>query len=253
MQNFEEYELWLDAYTPKTIPMDRLAEYLAALAKLLGHQANVHFDRLETGSTVPVVRVEKEAAPKVAARLVQARNGAANDAVAAFNDINRLLKSDNAIGELRHRDGNRPKAVVIQFPGRNMPSPERFGPFWEISTVDGELVRIGGRDSSAHAQIVDPEGVTWSMEMSREMAQRIAPYIYKGPILRVEGQARWERTEKGEWKLLGFKLEDFSLLESDDLSSATVRLRSLKDSAWCDIPNIDEVIKRERGHEDGLH
>lgn len=47
----DEYVFWIDAYTPATIPMERLAEYLTALAKMLGHGGSVHFNRLEKGST----------------------------------------------------------------------------------------------------------------------------------------------------------------------------------------------------------
>lgn len=36
MDRQDEYRLKIDAYSPQTIPMERLAMYLAALAKLLG-------------------------------------------------------------------------------------------------------------------------------------------------------------------------------------------------------------------------
>jgi hypothetical protein len=254
VQELDEYELWFDAYTPETIPMERLAEYLLALSKLLGNQANVHFSKLKTGSTSATALVEREAAPKVAQRLAATTTSeAANDAIAAINTINRLLQLDNAVGQLRHTNPTGQTATVIKFPGRELPTPEKFGPFKEPATFDGELVRIGGKDSTAHALIVDVEGVSWPVEMSREVAQRVAPHLYKGPVLRVEGEARWERTEEGRWKLLSFKLEEFKVLEPDELLAVTERLRSLRDSNWASNPDMDSTISRLRGHEDGLH
>lgn len=252
--NLDEYELWIDAYTPDSIPMNRLAEYLAAFSKLLGHQANVHFSRLEKGSIAHVAWVEHEASPKVSDRVSQTAAGtAANDALAAYADINKLLKFDNAIGELRARPAGGKTAVVIQFPGRNTQEPEKFIPFWEPAEVDGELVRIGGKDSSAHAQIVDGEGRTWSITLTRDLASRIAQFLYKGPVLRAIGTARWERAEDGEWKLLDFRVDDFEILDDVGLTEATVRLRALRDTDWSTQQDIDSTIARIRGHEDGLH
>ena len=59
-----EYRFKIDAaYTPETMPMARLAEYIRELSTLLGNQDKVHFDRLEEGSTVPIIRVDHEAFP----------------------------------------------------------------------------------------------------------------------------------------------------------------------------------------------
>ena len=233
--------------------MSRLAEYLAALAKLLGNQDSVHFNRLEEGSTCAVALVEPEAQPKVEMRIDGLRTGsAANDAKAAFKEINQLLRSDNAIGKLIHRhSGN--KAVVINFPGREEAKPEKFGPFKEELHIDGELVRIGGKDSSAHAQLVDAEGVTWSAEINRELAQSIAKFLYQGHILRLHGEARWSREEDGSWKIISFKADRHEQLDEDGLTDVTKRLRGLHDSDWSGVNNIDETIARLRGHEDGLH
>ena len=53
-----EYVLRIDAFTPDTMPMARLAEYLGALARLLGHAEHTHFVRLEEGSAKLVHRVD---------------------------------------------------------------------------------------------------------------------------------------------------------------------------------------------------
>jgi hypothetical protein len=46
-----EYRFHIDAFTPASMPMVHLAEYMAALAAFLGQVERVHFVRLEGGST----------------------------------------------------------------------------------------------------------------------------------------------------------------------------------------------------------
>ncbi len=41
----KRYTLYIKAYTPETIPMARLAQYMQNLAALLGHDRAVHFDQ----------------------------------------------------------------------------------------------------------------------------------------------------------------------------------------------------------------
>ncbi len=61
MKDTDEYRFVIDAYSPETLPMSRLAEYMTDLARLFGTAERVHFVRLEAGSTVLVQRVEPEA------------------------------------------------------------------------------------------------------------------------------------------------------------------------------------------------
>jgi len=46
----ESVFLIIDAFTPDTLPMSRLAEYLKSFAAMLGSEANVHFDSVLEGS-----------------------------------------------------------------------------------------------------------------------------------------------------------------------------------------------------------
>ncbi len=64
-----EYRFKIDAFSPTTIPMSRLAEYVSDLAKMFGNNNSVHLLKIEEGSTVPLVMVEWEAEPKVRDRM----------------------------------------------------------------------------------------------------------------------------------------------------------------------------------------
>lgn len=252
MKDHDEYQLWIDAYSPKTIPMDRLAAYLAAFAKLLGNQQSVHFERLDPGSTTPVALVEREAIPKVWARVERAgKQDAANDEKAAFREINELARADNAIAKLVRVPSQGQTATIINFPGRDTVQQSKFGPFNETAVVSGELVRIGGKDESAHALIIDAEKKTWPGEIKKELARRMAQFLYQE--IRVIGEARWERDESGIWKLLAFRIAEFEPLSGDGLLDAVGKLRALHDSDWAKSEDIDGKIRASRGYDEGLH
>ncbi|UIF88610.1 hypothetical protein KAF44_25240 (plasmid) [Cupriavidus necator] len=131
----------IGAYTPATIPMERLAKYIASLAKLFGNDASVHLDHIEEGSTMPVLKVDVDAVSRVSARIVGLSQGeAANDAVAGYDELNALLRDDNATGELRQRQpGAHLSAVVLRFRGETfrvhsrsvpLPSPRPSTASW---------------------------------------------------------------------------------------------------------------------------
>ena len=58
----EEISFDIDVFTPETLPMARLAEYLAKFSELLGNAENVHFSRLMKGSAKCKAFVDPEAA-----------------------------------------------------------------------------------------------------------------------------------------------------------------------------------------------
>jgi hypothetical protein len=254
MMDFDEYEFKLDAYSPATIPLERLAAYMSALAKLLGNQSSVHFEKLEQGSTCHILKIDNEAIPKVSARLNKLfAADAANDAKIAADEVNKLCAADNATAELyKRKAGKRIGNIVFLFEGKNLPKPVRYGPFTEPITFDGELVKIGGKDKTAHAQIIDPDGTPWNGEMTRELAAEIAQHLYKG-TLRINGQARWLRGDNGKWEIQQLKITGFSVLKEETLWDATDRLRNLKDTEWHTIENVDKYISDLRGSEEALH
>jgi hypothetical protein len=79
-KNAGEFRFTIDAFTPSTIPLLRLADYMRDFAIMLGNEGSVHpGERLEPGSTVLVAKVEREAEPKVRERLRAIRNRDGND------------------------------------------------------------------------------------------------------------------------------------------------------------------------------
>jgi hypothetical protein len=226
----EEYDFRIDAFTPDKIPLSRLAEYLAELAKLLGNHESVHFRRLKKGSTRVITAIEREAVPKVRMRLQGAADPDAPDDVRKpFRRINEMLREDNATGQFARNDEAQ-QDVLLRFVGREAFQQPRMGPFTEFMEIDGKIVRVGGKDKTAHVLIEDSEGRVWPVTVTKEFAVQLAPLIFNTPV-RIGGNARWERNELGEWILLGFRAKEWRALEPDDLATAIGKLREI-DAEW---------------------
>jgi hypothetical protein len=216
-----DYKLKIEAYSPATIPMERLAKYMSALAALLGEADRVHFAGLDGGSTGILAQVDNEARGRVIDRVQTARSSEESSKVRRpIDDINALLSEDNTDGKLL-LDG----AEIIEFPGRKR-LHRMVGPIWKGTEVAGVLVRIGGRDKTSHAQIENFEGKTWNCELTRDTASRLAPYLYGSPI-RVYGDGRWVRLASGLWLLDQLKVKDFSPIEARSLAEEVNAIRAV--------------------------
>ena len=222
----ETYEFRIDSFTPGTLPMARLAAYLAELAKLLGNDSQVHFREIKRGSAVLVTDVERVAAPKVRERLTRVESAASkwqehDDTSEPFRKLNTMLASDNAVGRLQ-----RGRAVVLRFPGRES-ARVKIGPVTQATQIVGQLVRIGGRDKTSHAQVEDAEGRSWSIVMTREQARSLAPHLY-GDVMRFSGSGRWVRTEAAQWELDEMRLNSWEPVTNESLRHSVTALRHLE-------------------------
>ena len=238
------YTFRIDAYTPETIPMARLAEYMTVLAAMFGEKDSVHFKGLETGSTNLLSRVEREAAPKVRENINNASAGDGKpEAVKAYKQANDMLRKDNASAMLKRSGSN-----VLDFPGRKAPRPPKLGPFNQSIEKDGVLVRVGGIDKSAHAMIEDGDGATWSFEVSRELAVKLAHHLFGKPI-RVSGTGRFFRDEEGAWQHSILKATDFHPLNANSLADVVGRIRTLQMGAWNTDADPMELLRSLRDDE----
>ncbi len=235
--------------------MARLAEYMNELAKLMANIDRVHFINLITGSTTIAYHVEREAAPKVALRVDEIRRGdPPDDARPYYKRLNEMLRDDNAIGELEKVGPEKgTTAKLLHFPGRDIPRPDKIGPFSQMATFDGELIRIGGKDQTAHILIQDAEGRTWPGELSRDLARELKNYLWEGPILRVEGTGRWLRTEEGAWELKHFRIHGYKILPKDTLLNVVERVRKIEGSEWPKIGDPIAFIRDMRKDDDEIH
>lgn len=244
-----EYTFRIDVFTPDTIPMARLAEYMAALANLFGYRDSTHFVRLDSGSACVIARVEDQDVPKVRRRLhVVEGPDAAPDVVKAFKLLDDLLADDNAVGEVISPEG----AVIIPFPGRTRPKPLAFPAFRQDGSIDGEIVSIGGKDRTAHVILRDGAMIYSNIELSHDLAREMAKHLY-GPKVRLVGRGRWERHPDGAWKLLSFTVDRYDILDDAPLSQVLADIRGVADNGLMGDEAIYDELMSLRLGEDGVH
>src|SRR2546430_16124101 len=207
--------------------MARLAQYLGELAQLLGERERVHFSHLEAGSAVLVSNIEPQAASKVAERLHQVSQGdGPKDAIEAFKNLDTMLAKDNAVAVLISPS----QSNVLEFPGRTRPKPVRYGPFREVGTLDGTVIRIGGRDETIPVWLRSGD-IEYHCNAREDVARRLASYYLNG-VVRVHGSGKWLREENGSWVLLQFDIVDFVTLDDSSLSDVVKRLRTVEGGEW---------------------
>ena len=215
-----DYEFYIDSFTPDTIPMARLAEYLAGFAELLGHCDHVHFRKLKSGSLRVAARVEEIARRKVDKQIDEVRFGGGPQlARKAYKEIDDNLADDNAVGRI-----SRGHANLIEFPGRTRRVQEKLGPMEQMGTLDGEVIQVGGRDETINIHLKAGEQIHICVT-SKAIARRLAAHIF-GSAIRVRGSGMWARLESGVWILKKFKIEDFETLDETPLLKLFDSMRS---------------------------
>lgn len=241
------YRFVIDAYSPATIPMARLAEYMRELANIFGEPAGVHFDRLEKGSTVLVSKIDHEAIPKVHNRVlaVRRREGP-SEAMRAYRAVNRLLRDDNAIGLLKEQPND---STVIRFPGREE-AEEAFPSVRQHGSVDGVVVRVGGKDQTVHVTLEVEGQQIAHFYTNRLVGKQLGHRLFEA--VRLFGRGRWTRDSDGQWTLLDFKIESFEPLTDIPLSEAVAGLRKLEigwdEDALSELPTIRHGPSRNGRH-----
>lgn len=220
-----EYRLVIEAYTPETVPMVRLAEYMRELAAMLGETKAVHFVRLDAGSVAVAYTVETEAVPKVAARArLVARRQASPEAMRAYQTINRMLRADNGKGVLQETSG----AEIIRFPG--IEDVARFGSITQQCAVDGEVIRLGGTGKTVPIMLRSEDELIGNCYTTRETAKQLAAHLFE-PV-RLLGTGRFIREDRGGWKLDYFAIDSFAPLSDAPLSSVITALRAIPGGEW---------------------
>jgi hypothetical protein len=216
-----EYRFKIDAYSPETMPLGRLAEYLTDLSVLLGENTSVHLIRIERSSTVPVCLVEREAEPKVRERLSAVeRKDAPPEAMRAAANIDKKLREDNAKGKLIAPTGDN----LIVFPGRDRVEPLTYGPFNQPGVIIGKPILVGGKNDPVPIHLEGADGI-YDCLAKRGVAKKIAPYLFT-TFIKAEGIGRWIRHSTGEWEMKKFTIRDFIPLEDEvTLRDAIHKLR----------------------------
>lgn len=164
-----------------------------------------------------------------------------DDVTEALESLNTRLAKDDATGRLSDDGG----AEVIYFPGRERQPPRTFGPFKQLCSFDGMLIRVGGKDDTVPVHL-QAGHQTHICNADREMARRMAPHLFQG-TLRVWGDGRWERESSGRWRLIRFNISEFRLLDDAPISEVVERLRDVEGSGWGQFEDpLAEIVRLRR-------
>lgn len=223
-----EYRFEIDAFSPETIPLARLSQYLADVARMMGQEDSVHLSRIAKGSTVPIISVDWEAEPKIRERLyaVKVNEGPA-EARRAYKEINKRLVEDNASGVLIDPTSTK----VIRFPGRDGANQPQFGPILQSGVFQGIMIKLGGENDPVpiHLEDGDEKHIVLA---SRRIAKELSSHLFTS-VIRVEGTGRWQRNRMGDWEMLSFTVARFDVLREGDFRSNVEALRAIP-AAWKD-------------------
>jgi len=236
------HDFRIDAWKPDTLPMARLADYLAELAVVYGHEEHVHFVRVRKGSVIAETIVDYEATPKVAARLrLIGRADAPPEANKAYQKINQMLRKDNASAVLRIKKG----AEIIRFPGCKTPLAEEIVIF-EHGELDGKVIRVGGKDDSVPIWLQGEDGEIYKCWTNRSTARELASYLFDQSV-RVAGHGKWRRTADRVWELENFKIQSWQVLDETPLADLLDSLRAIEGSGWNSMDDPQEELRKLRG------
>jgi len=235
-----EYRFKIDAYSPDTMPLARLAEYLEDLASLFGESQSVHLIKIEKGSTVPVLRVEREAETKVRERLrlVKANEGPV-EAMRAAKQIDERLRRDDAKAVIIDPVNSK----IIEFRGRDLNRLVEYGPFNQPGTLDGIPVMIGGiEDDLVPVHLQSRQHEIYVCRAKHHLAKALAAYLFTDYV-RVEGSGRWLRHRDGEWAMKRFTIKDFTPLDKKTLKETIEDLRTIP-AKWKELDDpYGELMK----------
>jgi hypothetical protein len=221
--------------------MARLADYLARLAVVFGHKEHVHFLKVRKGSAIPEIHVQQASARMVSARLkLVGTTDAPKDLTSSVQNINAMLREDNASAVLRLKDG----AQLIQFPGCKTPLAEE-AVVHEAGELVGAVIRVGGKDDTVPLTLQDTDGTIYLCTTTRAIARELAQHIF-GDLVRVQGTGKWRRTPERVWALDDFRIKSWEQLDQTPLADEIKALRAVEGSLWNGFADPQAELKKLR-------
>lgn len=224
-----EYRWVIDGFTPDTLPMARLAEYMQQLARLLGNETAVRFVRVDEGSVALVSRARIGAARgKIDARIATVRaHTAPLDAMRAYDAINEMLAVDKTRAALK-----RGSATIIRFPGIGTDDASGIT-VHDVSSIVGYLYQLSEpRDEEFSARLRLRDHFL-PCTAARASVDQLKANLFK--TVRIQGRGRWRRDGPGKWRVMDFHILRADRVHDASLEDVVRKLREL-DINWPDDP-----------------
>lgn len=229
MTDFEDISFIIPGYTPETMPLNRLIDYLQQMAVILGDPENLHLIDIRKSSTAPVLRapIATALAARERAQRVQRGEGTKRQ-TDAYNRIRHMLRRDAGATISRERPAlvKTTSQVFLEIPA----APEDSGVvegLRQFTTIDGQLTRIGGVGEDAALQVQQLDGCILSgFTAKRALAKELGALLYE-PV-RLMGIGQWCRNQEANWVLDRMLVQSYERLEDEDALVTLERLRKLQ-------------------------
>ena len=232
MNDKERFHFRIDALTPDTIPMVRLAQYLACLSEMYGNQEDLRFKGLVKGSAVLRVETAPDVAVLIRERLLRLNSTDADPALRrSYDSLNSLLAEDNAVATVRQPKGKN----LLAFPGRKSVKKPDIITIAQHTTIDAVVVRIGGRDETIPVMVQNQEGQFINCTIRGKASAKELSAYYLGSPLRISGRGDWVRSECGQWSIERLNIQSFEEIDDAPLLEIFENLRNINGMGWKDV------------------
>ena len=242
MADFERFEFILPGYTPETMPLDRLLEYLSQLMVILGNPSDLHLIDIKKSSTKPVFVMPHHAAVKARKRARETwEGGGPVRAREAYRRIRRMVSDDGGKPAVLTSQS----ATILEFPSVDLGADQEIGSVRQPSSVTGELIRVGGETEFDQILLRDVSGaVIAGCFSTKEVAKQLAKLLHEH--VRLHGIASWHRDRHGKWQMARMKVQTFEKVDDESLSDALAAVQGTV-SDWPD--DLTEQLLEMRGGE----
>ncbi len=238
MSDILEYSFRIIGPKPDTIPMARLAFYMAELAKLMGSPEHVHFKEVLDKSVSIVACADAQQVSVISPRIREAAHND-NDAEAAapWRKINEALAEDGWTAELPLPKGGE----LISFPGKVRAS-KAIRSVTQHTAIQGRLIRIEGAGDLVKIGLeidgdLSAAGISLNATAAIELAHRFHQFV------RLSGEGKWSRNTDGKWSLDNLKATSFEVLEDAPLDETLGKLKGLLGPGTAQeiVKNVEEL------------
>jgi hypothetical protein len=226
---------------PDRFPMSRLAEYMKELAAMFGEDENVHFVRLEDGSTSVVAKIDAGVpSQRVQSRVIAIRDGRASEtAMRAFRRVDDMVGEDGGPARLIYG-----ASVVLRFPGRQIVRDRIFS-ITERGAVTGRLYALIEESTGQLRARIRPSGDNYVPCTADPSVGRDMRNFFMDAV-RAYGLGTWARTLGGEWTCRSLHVETVQPVKDVSLREAINSLRATE-ADWPSDPLADWADLEEVG------
>ncbi|MEY3995978.1 MAG: hypothetical protein RL344_321 [Pseudomonadota bacterium] len=242
LNNTSVFTLRIDGenLSPTTFPMERLAEYMAIFAKLIGADNQPVFKEVSKGSTCLDITVPALWETRTEQSLLRAANDPSYKNHKYINQLEEdLLKDGYKSAELL----NARKQLIFLVTPQAAKITHSVN---HAAKLEGEIVGVFGRNDKMHITVRDYGGRIFKLLADVPTGQKLARHL-RGGFLRLQTKGVWNRTNNG-WVTDPNKCHVINFDELEDIDALTIfqEMRNIPGNNWTTMNNPEQVCRELR-------